>query len=234
MQPKCRLILADTIEWNDIDIIVRAKSQGFTLEGKSEGKIIVNENQVLPILFKLKANKLGTGQITIFAFLNGSPVGVITITPLVIEANLSEANERSTYQQPITQTVGHQPDLSLLILEHESNGLPAFEMLVSARDPSLGLCFKSFGHVQFMTNPKEFFKSFFKDIESLPLKTPEECAIAEQHLARKGAQLFSSLIPIELQQLFWQLRDKIETVQIFSQEPGFLGNYANSKAKRTA
>ena len=43
--------------------------------------------------------------------------------------------------------------------------------------------------------------------------------MAEQRLAAKGASLFASLLPADLQQLLWSLHSRIQSVQVQSEEP---------------
>jgi CHAT domain-containing protein len=49
--------------------------------------------------------------------------------------------------------------------------------------------------------------------------TPERREVARRRLAAKGVDLFSKVFPRDLQALLWDLRSKIETVQVLSQEP---------------
>ena len=113
----------------------------------------------------------------------------------------------------------HQPDLSLLILEHQSNGQPALTFRLSALDPGLGLYLKPFGPVSLRTEPLQYFQEFFKDIESFPVSSPRDKAKVELHLAAKGSILFEKLLPTDLQVLLWQLRDRIKVVRVDSEEP---------------
>ena len=97
--------------------------------------------------------------------------------------------------------------------------LPALTFRLSAVDPALGLYLKPFGPVRLRTNPLQYFQDFFKDVEGFRISTTEEQAIATRKLALKGARLFDDILPEDLRVLLWSLRDRIQTVQVLSDEP---------------
>ena len=113
----------------------------------------------------------------------------------------------------------HQPDLSLLILEHIDAGQPAFTFRLTAQDPALELNLKLFGPIRLKVDALQYFQDFFHEIETLPLNSSREKIIAEHRLAAKGASLFTSLLPTDLQLLLWSLRSSIRSVQVQSVEP---------------
>jgi hypothetical protein len=76
-----------------------------------------------------------------------------------------------------------------------------------------------FGPTRLTGSPREHFRAFFQDIENLPLDTTQQRKLAEQKLVAKGASLFDAVFPADLKVLLWDLRDRIKTVQITSDEP---------------
>jgi len=201
-----------------VDVVIQPK-RGFVLEGTGEGSLVISdEEETLPLQFKLKATDLGPGKIRILAFHQGQPLGTITLAPTVVPATEAAAGQRRSHEQPMTPVSVQQPDLSLLILEHQSNGQPALTFRLTALDPSLGLNLKRFGPVLLRTDPLQYFQEFFQDIEDLPLNTSQDKAKAEQRLAAKGSHLFETVIPEDLQVLLWSLRQRICSVQVQSEE----------------
>ena len=85
--------------------------------------------------------------------------------------------------------------------------------------PVVGLNLKPFGSIRLRVDALQYFQEFFKDIETLPLSSSNDKVIAEQHLAAKGAALFTGLLPADLQLLLWSLRSRIQSVQVQSEEP---------------
>lgn len=203
-----------------IDVVVVPK-RGLVLEGKGEGTLVVSDQQeTLPLQFKLRTIELGQAKLQVLAFHQGQPLGAITLAPTVVPANQSADEQRASRQQGTAPIIAvHQPDLSLLILEHSSDGQPALTFRLTAADPGLGLKLKPFGPVSLRTNPLQHFQEFFKDIESLPVSNPRDKAKVELHLAAKGSVLFERLLPADLQAQLWQLRNRIKIVQVDSEEP---------------
>ena len=202
-----------------IDIVVEPES-GFELEGPDEGNLVVSdEKQTLPLRFKLKAVTLGQGKIRIYAYQGVQPLGVMTVSATVVSALEIADTESIERERPLVSVSVHQPDLALYIFQHKYGGHPGFTMKLTALDPSLGLDFKTFGPVPFNTDPAQYFKSFFEEIKNLRLDKPEERETASLILNAKGAHLFETLFPPDLQVLLWSLKERIQTIQILSQEP---------------
>lgn len=203
-----------------IDVVVVPK-RGLALEGKGEGTLVVSDQQeTLPLQFKLKATELGPAKLQVLAFHQGQPLGAITLAPTVVPAEQAVGDTRASRQQNMTSiTAAHQPDLSLLIFDKGSNGERELTFRLTAADPKLGFNLKPFGPVTLRTDPFQHFQEFFKDIESLPISDPQDKAKVEQRLAAKGSMLFEKLIPADLQVILWQLRDRIKVVQVQSEEP---------------
>jgi hypothetical protein len=202
-----------------LDIVVQAQS-GFVLEGSGDGSLLVtDEEETLPIQFKLCASEIGPGRLRVLCFQNGQPLGAITLISLVVAADQDAAGQRNSENCSLAPLTLAQPDLTLLIFEGVDQGQPVITLRLSALDPALGLNLKPFGPIRLRLDPLRYFQDFFSDIEGLPLRTAEEQAIATRKLALKGARLFQDLIPDDLRVLLWSLRDRIRTVQVLSDEP---------------
>jgi hypothetical protein len=202
-----------------VDFVVQTQ-RGFALDGSGEGSLAVTEAaETLPIQFKLRATELGQGQIRVLCFYGGQPLGAITLTSSVIAADQQARGKRMSSYQPLAPLAVMQPDLTLRIFEHQAYGRHTITWELLAQDPSLGLHFKSFGPIELRMDALAFFQQFFEEIEGLPIHSTEEQAIAMHKLERKGADLFQTLLPGDLQVLLWSLRERIESVQILSDEP---------------
>ena len=70
-----------------IDVVVVPK-RGLVLEGKGEGTLVVSDQQeTLPLQFKLRATELGPAKLQVLAFHQGQPLGAITLAPTVVPAD---------------------------------------------------------------------------------------------------------------------------------------------------
>lgn len=202
-----------------VDILVQPR-RGLAIEGPTEGTLLVSsEEETLPLQFKLRGVTIGMAELRVFAFHQGQPLGAFTLKVAVAESQEYPDQQLFSHERVLDPISFFSPDLSLLILEHTDSGYPAFMFRVSAQDPSLELNFKPFGPIRLKADALQYFQDFFKDIEALPLTSGREKTIAAERLAAKGTQLFSSLLPPELQVLLWSLRTRIQSVQIQSEEP---------------
>ena len=202
-----------------VDIVVEPQ-QGFALEGPGEGQLVVTDQpETLRLRFKLKATALGLGKILISAYGGVQPLAVMPLAATVVAAGEAVDDFAELRQHDMAAATAKQPDLAMFIHEGLVGGQPSFTIRISAKDPDLGLRLKPFGPVSFRKEPQQFFQEFFQDIENLPLKTPEQRKVAELRLAAKGSSLFEEIFPPDLQVLLWSLKDRIQTVQIQSEEP---------------
>jgi hypothetical protein len=208
---------------SSIDIIVEAQ-EGFELQGKDEGRIIVSDdddNESMPLQFKLRAVQLGTGKIRVYAFQNGQSIAIIKLESTIVQRNQAgSSSPRAKYEVDLAPPLqGPIPDLSLMVFEEKINGDTALKFMLTAADLTLRLYCKRFGPVRLRANASQYFKTFFEDIEKMPVGTAQDRAIAEKHLAAKGITLFNTIIPEDLQKLLWSLRNRIQSVHIQSEEP---------------
>lgn len=202
-----------------VDIVVDAQ-RGFSIDGRREGRLIVtDEEEGLPLQFKLHATSVGPSQVRVYCFHDGLPLGAVTLTPTIIPSNQAADDRRSVSSQALSPFATAHPDLTLLIFERIEQGQTSITFLILALDSRLGLNFKPFGPIRLQMNPAQYFEAFFSDIEGLNMSRAEEQAIATSILERKGASLFQDVVPPDLQALLWSLRDRIRTVNIQSDEP---------------
>src|SRR5262249_1293257 len=158
----------------------------------TEGTLTISDDKAtLPLQFKLRGITVGIGQLQMFAFHQGQPLGAMTLKVTVVEPQESLEPQLLSYERSLDTVSFSSPDLSLIILEHTDGGLPAFTFRVTAYDPSLELNLKPFGPIRLKVDPYQYFQDFFKDIEALPLTMSREKDIAAQRLGAKGAHLFT-------------------------------------------
>lgn len=203
-----------------VDIVVQPR-RGFVLvEGNGEGSLTVSsDDETLPLQFKLQGVDVGPGQIRVLTFHKGQPLGDIKLTVTVTEAPANTTMQRRGQEQTLAPVSVHQPDLQMWIQELEVAGKPAFIIRLTAQDPALELNLKPFGPIPLKLDALRYFQEFFEDIEDLPLSNSREKAIAEQRLAAKGSHLFESLLPEDLRLLLWKFRNRIQSIQVQSEEP---------------
>ncbi len=201
-----------------VDIVVQSR-RGFAVVGSSEGQLVVtDEEETLPIQVKLEATALGVGQIRVFAFHQGQPLGSLNVVAVVTEpAADAQVTANAEVFGPI-MPVHSSPDLTMLILEQRHDGQSAIILRLLAQDPALGLNFKPFAPIVLKSDPFRFLAELFEEIERLRFDTPAARQASLARLAARGAWLFETLFPPELRVIAWSLRERIKTVQIQSEE----------------
>ena len=208
-----------------IDILVQPR-RGFTVIGDARATLEVPASgESLPVQFKLQAVDQGVGLIRVLAFHLGEPLGVIQLEPTVTAAEASRSRGR-TPSSPGRRTEAtlvaaspQIPDLSMFIEEREAAGALEFVIRLTATDPAHGLNLRPFGPFRLEVEPAAFFESFFREIEELPLETPEQRGVADRKLAAKGSYLSETLLPPDLRETLWGLRERIGSIIIQSEEP---------------
>ncbi|MCG8607463.1 CHAT domain-containing protein [bacterium] len=201
-----------------VDIVVQPK-RGFVLENNADGQLtITDEEETLPLQFKLKATQLGPGKIRVLAFRNGQPLGDVNLVCTVVAGEESAGTgltERHT--QPMSRVSVNMPDLSMWIFEHRNGGLPSFTIRMASADGKLNMT--PFGPVDLRMNPSDYFNDLFQDIKNLSLQKREDRELARHRLNGIGNSLFERVIPDDLKILLWSLRDQIKTIQVQSEDP---------------
>lgn len=223
--PTATGLAIDVAAGGSIDILVQPR-RGFTVLGDASLTLDVPAaGESLPLQFKLRAVDEGVGLIRVLAFHLGEPLGVITLEPTVTAAattrsrGLTPSSAGKRANATLVPASPQLPDLSMFIEEREVAGELEFIIRVTATDAAHGLNLRPFGPFRLEVEPGAFFESFFKEIEDLPLETPEEREVADRKLAAKGSYLSETLLPPELRETLWGLRERIGSIIIQSEEP---------------
>jgi hypothetical protein len=206
-----------------IDVVVQPRAR-FALDGDDRGTLAVPASgESLPLQFKLKATDTGVGAIRVLAFMRGQPLGAISFEPVVEPAEAPHARS-VTVTAPRASTAleassPQLPDLTMFVEEWQAGGDRQYRILLSALDPALGLNLSTYGPFSLRLDPGQFFADLFKEIDELPLDTPAQRDAADRKVAAKGAYLSDELLPDELRQILWEVRDQVQSVIVQSEEP---------------
>lgn len=202
-----------------IDVLVQPR-RGVTVEGDPKGSLAVSKGDTLPIQFKVRGVELGPAQLRVLAFHAGQALGAVDLAPMVIEqaeaAGVVRAN--ASESQTLAPIAVRTPDLALLIEERPTAaGLEYVIRVTTANNPGLGLNLKLFGPLTLKVDPGRFFQEYFQGIEQLP--AGKDRADFAGKVAARGAYLFQTVFPPDLQDKLWTLRNNIQSVIIQSDEP---------------
>jgi len=204
-------VSVDLPQGSTVEVVVSPKSH-FKVQGKDEDQLKVLDNGKSMLQFKLRATRLGLGKIQISAFCDGQGIGELTLAATVVE-EVTE-NTRTKQEKRLEKMSTTPPDLSLVILENQREGQTKITFHLLAHSSTLGLNFKSYDSPIQLNQPFQYFQDFYMEIEN-----PQEVDIAEYRLGTKGTKLFKEFFPEELQTLLWENKERIQFVEIQSDEP---------------
>jgi len=109
----------------------------------------------------------------------------------------------------------------MYVEERHLNGRVGLSYRLSARDPALKLNMRAFGPRYFRLDHRRWLKDLFSDLEdnARAARGSERLAAARENtLERRGLSLFEELFPDDLQQVFWDIEQRIDTFLIQSNE----------------
>ncbi len=209
----------DLAPGTEVGVVVQAK-EGFAVDGPAEGRLVATPDS-LPLRFQLRATAEGAGTVRVLFFVDATALGAITLRPAILPADdwAADAPVASTEVVSALSVGAARPDLELLVLEEASTGNPTYSIRVTAADEALGIHLQEFGPVELHTDARRYFTEQFADIEGLDLASTQDRDRAQALLRSKGNHLFSTLLPPQLQDRLWEIRDRIVRVRIDSEEP---------------
>jgi hypothetical protein len=200
--------------------------EGLTIVGPNEGVINVAEpQQEPPLIFKVKGGDVGAGSLRVLAICDGACIAAFPVTTSIVAVQAAGESDGIVETARVDVRSRQLPDLALFITE--LNGSLTFRLL--SADGSFHM--KPFGPTNLRSNAQDYFRGMFKDIENLPVETPEQRRDAQDRLGRKGQSLFDAAFPADLKVLLWDMRDRIATVQITSDEPWIPWEFCRLKGK---
>lgn len=203
-----------------VEIVVSPKDN-LVPEGKQSHSVKIPDDTGKKYRFRLRAAAAGTGHFIIYAFIDGTELAHIELEVTVMAADSGEANTRQSIQSlPVdVHYPGYPADLSLLITDSMVNDKRYLYFKLTAADSQLNCYFQPYGPIPLASDPARYFRSFYQDIENIRLKQEKDLEIATRKMEAKGAELYKTLLPPDLRQFLWSIKDRIATVIINSEEP---------------
>lgn len=170
--------------------------------------------------FKVRAVVAGPASMQLLAFIDGRSVAVIPLALEVVDAPADEPEQPLRAVAELEPPQYEDPDLTLLIYEQVLPGQgSSLQFTLTGRDPDLELNFEPFGHVGFRDEPDEYFDEYFGDIEELLPPTHFPADIVDAKVRAMGAKLYDDIVPAELRDQLWAIRDRVESILIQSTDP---------------
>ncbi|MDH5236987.1 MAG: hypothetical protein OEW85_05140, partial [Acidimicrobiia bacterium] len=202
-----------------VDLILSTRS-GVELAGPHQHQIAITaDGSPQYRQFKVKAIAVGQASMQLLAFIDGQNVAVLPLGLQVVEAP-SGGPEPLRAVAALERPPYDDPDLTLLIYEQLVPGQgPTLQFTLTGRDPDLELNLEPFGHVAFRADPDTFFAEYFGDIEELLPPTHFPADVVDRKVKAMGAKLYDDVVPADLRDQLWAIRDRVESILIQSTDP---------------
>ena len=163
------------------------------------------------LVFRIRGRAAGDAELWLDVF-----QGARRLTRLVLQPRFV-ASGSIEIAAPVVSAEADPPLLGVRIFE-EALGDSAWRLRFVASSQELGI---ESEHVtgEFRIDKVEYLKDLYKSIEGAWADTEGDFQPLMRQLRAKGAELFRSLVPKELQQILWANRERIGSIQVFSSEP---------------
>lgn len=212
---------------SEIEVWIRAR-RGFAVEGSHSARMRVEapirddrgEDHSPPAAaFRLRATDVGVGRVEVHVLHEARHLGRLVVAPEVVAPKASETSPRAAGRRTrnvtskrLVEDSEDRPDLSLTILE--AGGADRNEIQLEFRFRAKGEDLERFGPFSIHDDPHDDLKSLYHELENARNAEPGVALRVRQ----TGAHLFRRLLPEPLQHRLWELKDRIDTVEILSDD----------------
>ena len=168
------------------------------------------------LFFDLTATHEGDGEIWVVIRQDQAPICTLVLQPKVVAATSETPRRLHAESEAGDAPILNAPLHQLRIMDVR-NG-PELRYRFELYSPSLMLL-KEFKSEDMKEDVQSFVNRLYKDIEQRWMSTKGDQADFAAEMRAIGADLFSKLIPPELQQILWRHRNEITSILAISTEP---------------
>jgi hypothetical protein len=201
------VLLAATTDTLEIVLEARAPLE---VVGSAKRSLILGDEET-GCKFVVRGTAEGNGALKVRVYRGGLLIGSVPASVRVVATIVKGGTQ--DIAAPLVASAP-APDLAIVI---DERGPHEYSMVVSSKDPKVGLNLNQFGPIKLGDDAPAFFTGFFEEIEAI-FKGPDPAAMADA-LEGKGTFLTTKLMPDALRETLWSLRKRIATILIQSDEP---------------
>ncbi len=200
-----------------VDLVVHAPR--FDVEPDDKGQLrvpVYRDSDTLT--FGLTAKEKGQTKVAVDFFREGHPVGSVVI-PVAVGEPLAEGAKPSGGEVVLRQEQEAADLLVLISQETLPDGSTYLHFIIHSPLPELNLHYADAGGVDLrQLDPEAFMSEHLAVLSKLASsKFPPE--FVENRVAGIGRTLYDEALPEEFKILFWRVHDKVQSVEILSDEP---------------
>lgn len=203
-----------------LELVLRVR--GFDIEGDETRTLTVLRDDDTEERVVLVPRKLGDQQIRADFYQFGRYIGTIRRNVTVGDGAIPNVAQPATPALTLCVTCNvPPPDLELCVELDRHDGKTLYFQLHSTKE-TINYNHAPMGQVTLQGSPLDKVQAVYDELTGFARATPdtpEAVADQQRRLARLGNQLWMELIPPELQAAYWKINDKVQTLQITSDEP---------------
>lgn len=205
----------------DRDIIVQLLARKHcVVSGESRLEVPVPaDGEETPLFFDVIPKHEGVGEVDIIARQGNRPIVTLKLHPRFITDSSSEI-VGSTVAQAEMVPLDDRPELknALYIDEGEMGNKRVLHFHFESE--ALGKRFRCTSEPFIDAGARQkYIRDIYNEIENFWAEDVQEYDDFMRKLRARGVAIFNELIPIELQQVLWNAKDTLETIQVYSSEP---------------
>ena len=170
-----------------------------------------------PLKFHLAAKTTGDHKIQVDFVQYGRYIGTVSLTIRAVDAGTKIAGEPAKQVgSPVIGQTGMPPDLMILITHQMlSTSMHQLKFVLHSSIPELKLYYRDAGTSLLFDSPDEWIDYNIQQV----LQSAQQQNMVERRLRRMGNTLWDQLIPEEFKNIYWQIKDRLHTILIVSDEP---------------
>jgi CHAT domain-containing protein len=200
----------------NVEVYIHAPD--FEAKESLSGKIVIPpEADSSTLKFHLAPKTTGNHKIQVDFMQNNRYIGSVSLEVIAVDGRLNVEGERAKpVGYPVIDQVGVPPDLTILITHQAlTTGSHQLKFVLHSSIPELKLYYREAGISLLLDAPAEWIDYNVQQV----LQTARRQDVVERRLRRIGNTLWDQLIPDTFKTIYWQIKDKVHSILIVSDEP---------------
>jgi RNA polymerase sigma factor (sigma-70 family) len=211
-----------------IRVTTSIAAENLEIDGPS--RLVLNipvEGKSRAVIFRLRGARVGHGRIMLDFAQSGRPVGSVDLYPEIVAGDQEELGQLAPSEGNVELRLGQgfaAPDLTIKVFEHRFAGQAGrlhFVVSSALRElDDLPVFEGDFGTIDLKTDVAAWVQDRLDALGALASRADESPESVSRTLSNIGYCLFEQVLPRELQNLYWTIRERnVRSVLVLSDEP---------------
>lgn len=172
--------------------------------------------------FRFIPTELGAGEIWVYAWQNQQPLVSLPVRFQIVSAGTAPSVRRTSTAATVAPAAPDNKPVDRLVITEELSGDTVTYYYQFYSDTLQHTWSRR--SEKFRRDRGTFVAKLYADIEGLwptasGISLEERLSLFEQDLQAFGGELLDQLVPAELREVLWENKEKLASVQVFSEEP---------------